>query len=67
MMSGDYGTLVQNAGIDSEAGTMIQHATLVPEKAISDVESNLGTMVINEDADDTEEDTMKRKTIFDWD
>eukprot|EP00096_Caligus_rogercresseyi_P009480 TRINITY_DN3232_c0_g1_i1.p1 TRINITY_DN3232_c0_g1~~TRINITY_DN3232_c0_g1_i1.p1 ORF type:complete len:526 (-),score=87.05 TRINITY_DN3232_c0_g1_i1:145-1722(-) len=37
-------------------GTMIQHATLIPDNKTLEVESNLGTMVINED----EEDTMKR-------
>jgi hypothetical protein len=42
-----------------ESGTMIQHATLIPRGSgdTSEIESNLGTMVINEDSD---EDTMKR-------
>jgi hypothetical protein len=64
MVSGDCGTLVQTSGIDSEAGTMIQHATLVPDNK-GTLESNLGTMVINDEDEDDE--TMKSKfspTLF---
>ena len=44
---------------------MIEHATLVPKSdEIYDLGSNLGTMVINEDAEDNEEDTMKRKIFI---
>ena len=65
MIPGDYGTLVQNSGTGSDAGTMIQHATLVPEKTLTDLESNLGTMVINDDDDDEADDeTMKRKFLY---
>ncbi len=62
--SGD--TAGNGGGSTADNGTMIQHATLVPEshqqqqKTLSDLESDLGTMVINED-DDEDEDTMKRK------
>jgi hypothetical protein len=46
---------------------MIQHATLVPDDGTSEVESNLGTMVINDDDDggnnyddnDADDETMK--------
>ena len=59
MVSGDCGTLVQTSGIDSEAGTMIQHDTLVPDNK-GTLESNLGTMVINDEDEDNEDDeTMK--------
>ncbi len=40
---------------------MIQHATLVAEKQTSDIESNMGTMVINDGSD---EDTMKREEHY---
>ncbi|CAB4065548.1 STK3 [Lepeophtheirus salmonis] len=43
--------------LTDDHGTMIQHATLTPDnKTLGELESNLGTMVINED----EDDTMKR-------
>ena len=56
----DNGTLVRTDTASEDGGTMIQHATLVPDRGggTAEVESNLGTMVINEDEDD---DTMKRK------
>ncbi len=56
--SEDSGTMVPGDTGD-ESGTMIQHATLIPRGSgdTSEIESNLGTMVINEDSD---EDTMKR-------
>ena len=61
------GTLVQNSGDTTgggtDNGTMIQHRTLVPEtqpRTMSDLESDLGTMVINENNQDEDEDTMKR-------
>ena len=65
IVPGDFGTLVPNS--DSDAGTMIEHGTLVPDKEeLSDVESNLGTMVINDDNDDDDEDaddeTMKSES-----
>jgi hypothetical protein len=48
-----------------ESGTMIQHATLVPKgDETYELGSNLGTMVINEDTEDNEEDTMKRKNLY---
>ena len=60
-------TLVQNSGDTTgggtDSGTMIQHRTLVPEtqpRTMSDLESDLGTMVINENNQDEDEDTMKR-------
>ncbi len=62
---------------DESGGTMIQHATLVPDAVAggapaggavpgggtgaSNVESYLGTMVINEDEDEEDEATMKRE------
>jgi len=69
----DSGTLVRHDTTGSESGgTMIQHATLVPEKetqtatqgaaasrTLTDVESYLSTMVVNEGGDE-DEDTMKR-------
>ena len=60
----DSGTLIRH-DTSSDCGTMIQHATLVPDggsvkTAVSQVESDLGTMVINEDADE-DDDTMKSK------
>ena len=57
--SEDSGTMVPGDTGD-ESGTMIQHATLIPRGSgdTSEIESNLGTMVINEDSD---EDTMKRR------
>ena len=64
MMPGDYGTLIQTSGSESDAGTMIQHATLVPEKTLTDVGSNLGTMVINDEDEDRDDETMKRE--WDW-
>ena len=43
---------------------MIQHATLVPKSDETyELGSNLGTMVINEDAEDNE-DTMKRNILI---
>ncbi len=67
----ESGTLVRHgdSGDESESGgTMIQHATFVPEAAASaaagaatagsNVESYLGTMVINDDEEE-DEDTMK--------
>ncbi len=54
MVPEDPGTLIRNDSVDD--GTMIQHATLVPDKVTADVESDLGTMVINEDED---EDSMR--------
>jgi len=64
IVPGDSGTLVKD---DSEAdgGTMIQHATLTNDNEDSgsmiEIESNLGTMVIN---DDESEDTMQSKNYF---
>ena len=64
IVPGDSGTLVKD---DSEAdgGTMIQHATLTNDNEDSgsmiEIESNLGTMVIN---DDESEDTMQSKKYF---
>jgi hypothetical protein len=52
-------------GSTADNGTMIQHATLVPDsqqpRTMSDLESDLGTMVINENDDDEDDDTMKRE------
>ena len=58
-------TLVRNSGDatgETDNGTMINHPTLVPEtrqRAMTDIESDLGTMVINENDDDEDDDTMK--------
>ena len=58
IVPGDSGTLVIG-GDESEpdGGTMIQHATLTNDNEYSvrmiEIESNLGTMVINEDDEDT--------------
>ncbi len=67
----DDGTLVRHDTADASDGTMIQHATLVlenvPTGPNAEVESMLGTMVINEDDDEDDEDTMKRRhssTVF---
>lgn len=64
-------TLVRNSGDTTgggtDNGTMIQHRTLVPEmqpRTMTDLESDLGTMVINENDDDEDDDTMKSK--FDY-
>lgn len=68
MLPGDSGTLV-NFDPDSDGGTMIQHATLTSDKpggaqdlgnSLVDIESNLGTMVINEDDDDTMQSKCKK-------
>merc|ERR1711981_391708 len=62
IVPGDSGTLVKIADEldDTDGGTMIQHATLTNDNEDSgsmiEIESNLGTMVINED----EEDTMQK-------
>lgn len=53
----DTGTLVPEK--DNLDGTMIAHAdcgTLVPDGTMVELESNLGTMVINSDSEDS---TMK--------
>ena len=62
----DNQTLVRNSGDNAQGGTdngtMIQHRTLVPEmtpRTMTDPESDLGTMVINENDDDEDDDTMK--------
>lgn len=65
IVPGDSGTLVIGGGDESEpdgGGTMIQHATLTNDDnedsgSMIEIESNLGTMVINED----DEDTMQRQ------
>ena len=64
----DSGTLIRH-DTESDCGTMIQHATLVPDGAsgrtgVSEAEAGLGTMVINEDADEEDEDTMKSNNGF---
>ena len=65
MVPGESGTLIKgDFDPDSDGGTMIQHATLTNEKSVEEpdsgsmieIDSNLGTMVINEDDDD---DTMQ--------
>ena len=61
IVPGDSGTLVIGGGDESEpdgGGTMIQHATLTNDDnedsgSMIEIESNLGTMVINEDDEDT--------------
>ena len=66
----DTGTMVEH-GTNSMGGTMIQHDTLVPDSKklvktqgdVTDLESNLGTMVINND-DEEDDDTMKRELTF---
>merc|ERR1719264_711284 len=66
-------TLVRNSGDTTgggtDNGTMIQHRTLVPEmqpRTMTDLESDLGTMVINENYDDEDDDTMKRHDSKDY-
>ncbi len=57
----DTGTLVPEK--DNLDGTMIAHAdcgTLVPDGTMVELESNLGTMVINSDSEDS---TMKSKYL----
>ena len=63
--SEDSGTIVPDES-GEESGTMIQHSTLVSNSrsATSEIESNLGTMVINEDEDEDASETMKRKDKF---
>ena len=63
MVGPENGTLIQGSGIDSESGTMIQHATLVPDKE-SGLESNLGTMVINEEDQQKEDDVTMRSNFL---
>ena len=62
--SEDSGTIVPDES-GEESGTMIQHSTLVSNirSATSEIESNLGTMVINEDDDEDASETMKRKEV----
>lgn len=58
----DTGTLVPEK--DNFDGTMIAHAdcgTLVPDGTMVELESNLGTMVINSDSEDS---TMKSNFFF---
>ena len=43
---------------------MIQHATLVPDKE-SGLESNLGTMVINDEDQEKEDDVTMRSNFID--
>merc|ERR1719328_102795 len=48
---------------------MINHPTLVPEtrqRSMTGLESDLGTMVINEHDDDEDDDTMKRHDSKDY-
>ena len=63
--SEDSGTIVPDES-GEESGTMIQHSTLVSNirSATSEIESNLGTMVINEDDDEDASETMKRKKLY---
>ena len=67
----DNQTLVRNSGDNAaggtDNGTMIQHRTLVPEmtpRTMTDLESDLGTMVINENDDDEDDDTMKSELDY---
>ena len=62
MVGAENGTLIQGSVIDSESGTMIQHATLVPDKE-SGLESNLGTMVINDEDQQKEDDVTMRSNF----
>lgn len=59
---GDPGTLVPGKEDDMDGGTMIAHTecgTLVPDSGtMVELESNLGTMVINSDSEDS---TLKSK------
>jgi hypothetical protein len=45
---------------------MIQHSTLVAKNGgdTFEIASSLGTMVINDDTDENDEDTMKRKNFY---
>jgi hypothetical protein len=45
---------------------MIQHATLVAKNGgdTFEIASSLGTMVINDDTDENDEDTMKRMKFY---
>lgn len=62
--SADPGTLVPNKEYEIDGGTMIAHTdyeTLVPDTGtMVELESNLGTMVINTD---TEDSTLKSEYI----
>ena len=77
--SGNTGTMVPDnnqtlvrstgdtTGGGTDNGTMIQHRTLVPEvqaRSMTGLESDLGTMVINEHDDDEDDDTMKSELEY---
>ena len=60
MVPGDSGTLVrEGSDLEADQGTMVEHPTLTRDDPQEDsgsmieLESNLGTMVINEDDEDT--------------
>ena len=63
IVPGDSGTLVREDMEDG--GTMIKLGTMTNDDSEADsgsmieIESNLGTMVINEDQDDTMQSTLK--------
>lgn len=64
----DTGTLVPDRGNDD--GTMIAHenyGTLVPDTGtMVEVESNLGTMVINSDSEDSTMKSMCKMTFYNF-
>ena len=64
IVPGDSGTLVIRDESEPDGGTMIQHATLTNDNEDSgsmiEIESNLGTMVINEDDEDTMQSNLKK-------
>lgn len=66
MVPGDSGTLVrEGSDLEADQGTMVEHPTLTRDDPQEDsgsmieLESNLGTMVINEDDEDTMQSNAK--------
>lgn len=57
----DSGTLVPSNNESGENNTMIAHSDSNTLVANSDIESDLGTLVINSDGEDDDDSTMKRK------
>ena len=58
MISHDSGTMIDH----SDSGTMIEHGN--SGTMVDNMESDMGTMVINSDEDLGDDDTMKRKKYF---
>ncbi|XP_030830134.1 serine/threonine-protein kinase 3 isoform X2 [Strongylocentrotus purpuratus] len=65
MIDHDSGTMVDHHSgtmIDHDSGTMVDHdsGTMINHGSLNDLESNMGTMVINDDDDSGNDGTMKR-------